>query len=1091
MLSRLLLLACCAGLLLLVLSPLGAQPDPQATGLRVTVLLDDGTPCGNVPLTVKLPGNREIQVTTGPDGSALMDMPAGAVTVRALGQEATATVTDGKYAPLTLKLKPRGLIVALKLGENAYGRMSGSAAATGKDVPDGNPSVPVILLGKDRLLLPDLPDTTQSITLSLRFRPLDERGFGIIVRKLWRFDKLDLTKPLALELPRYTRLRVKLTDDDGQPLAGQVTGTLQCQMGNAPEEVEGDEIIIVKDRPYPVIATADTTGAIDLGAWPPSSYTLQLRTTTGVGKAATVKLAGDGTTNLPAYAILRKPRTITQTVFTAAGTPAAKTAVTASYAWDGQMLLKRAVTDDKGQVSWAQVPPVRVIVWGDGVPAGVIAEDESVITKPLPAPAPTPQGTELGLQVRVELPDEQAAAITCKYVTDTGASDPFMLNETPPSWFRAGTRLSIIGMSGSAKPTGVCLLNVYIPYAQSTRAHDGEPDLRLTVPTQPAAVVHGRLTAKNGGDVPGVSRLTALALDAALRGPLAMSGLATIEQSEDGAFNFSTPAPGDYALAPDLFDATSAPETLPRLAAPAGVSDATVALPEPLFTVPGGTEVRWITRQRPGTPRQMAAAPYAAAVPVYGPADSLLAAWAMTRPDQLQLWTAKTRRSDTLTLKLVTLNTRAYPGTANLASLLPIPREARDAWEEQPVQHSERMNIALDATAPSRLYLWSGLYSLIDQHGTGIGAFRVPADGKPGFAIMLKPGADQPPLGERNLRLTLPRINLAKMVTAPNASVTYDVPRRTADTLYLNAGNDVQWLSVPAAATRLTVRWPGVGIAEVALPPYKADEEGATVAILAWQPAATVSGVLRNPDGTPCAGRELMAALCDGANSPTLTVTTDAQGRFTLPNVPDGPLQVTAGQTTGSWVLTAPKTGLTNVELRLKARPMQIYAPPMGNEAVAAWWKPAGGAPQRVATNYGAIGSMDLAPGAGELWMLNRDGDGFYRALTLTDGDNESGEVGNAPARQAPSLGLLFPFPPTLIAPGAVTLTGTGPWAGAVITCASPFWQSCPTLGLIVGQIDAVPPGTWQVHIDTPKGPVERTVTVTEAGAAIEMDFPK
>ena len=75
-------------------------------------------------------------------------------------------------------------------------------------------------------------------------------------------------------------------------------------------------------------------------------------------------------------------------LFTQEGVPARNEPVHAVYSWENEIVTREATTDHAGKVRLTGLPPVRVILWGDRVLAGVLAADSAGNTAPLPAPYP-------------------------------------------------------------------------------------------------------------------------------------------------------------------------------------------------------------------------------------------------------------------------------------------------------------------------------------------------------------------------------------------------------------------------------------------------------------------------------------------------------------------------------------------------------------------------------------------------------------------------------------------------------------------------------------------------------------------------------
>ena len=112
--------------------------------------------------------------------------------------------------------------------------------------------------------------------------------------------------------------------------------------------------------------------AISDGSLLPLPYEITMACETGAGKPVKLTFSADGTLTPDHYTMNLPMRSVTQTVFGADGKPVPGGKVQASYAWCGVLHILPAQADAQGRVTWAALPPVPAIVWGDRVPASVL-----------------------------------------------------------------------------------------------------------------------------------------------------------------------------------------------------------------------------------------------------------------------------------------------------------------------------------------------------------------------------------------------------------------------------------------------------------------------------------------------------------------------------------------------------------------------------------------------------------------------------------------------------------------------------------------------------------------------------------------------
>lgn len=847
---------------------------------------------------------------------------------------------------------------------------------------------------------------------------------------------------------------------------------------------------------------------------------------------------------LPAFAEETGLRQITQTVFNREGKAAARAEVSASYAWNGEWHLLHAAADGAGTVVWKDVPPVRVIVWGPGVPAGVIPADAVTVTAPLPAPQP-----EKGSFVEFTITNAGPPPVPFRwYLATRGQAqewiwkNPDGKNPAPkytlsPYDSQPGTPLSMLIVANTTPLRGVALNGVYLPYA-------GDQVLHMNLALQEmVSTLTWRFIGSDGKPLHGLSRvkiipvklagnLPQFPLDDPRRDPVLYP---TAEEQPDGSYRFTTLYPGTYRLQVDLFDDVTPPLPQFLLEVTPGMHTREIPLPAPLFTVPAGTEVSYLPLHAPAIYRRLVAGAQARAMPVFGPTSALLAAWYPQTPNTLAYYKFSENGKATMTrlplrstfLAPKYVDGRAYTGPLHLLPLFPGSRNGYPAYamsgSHLALRPDEQL-ISLDRTGGYHADLWPGKYLAVGDVGMMMHPeYRV--EGKPDFRAVI----DVPATGPAVPVPVVPRPQAARrdrpmtqvVLNFPEAN--YEAWRKSgarfmvftfdndpecsylvAADIFQNIKYGANQINIPIEAGKLRIRWLGVGaIPEVAIP--KADAgKPAMVTLPNWEKGAQLSAQALRAEGTPYANQQLriVRRLNAMGRAPWLLVdenyvgshfgppaeeevqmTTDARGVFTLNGAPTGDLLValnTDGQNPEGWIVNMPAVGLGTI-LQANSRPVQIENWWWGYDRIC-WWLPDGGQPVLITGRC-----HNLPTGDGWLWDLSaREAWTTAVRCHLQPGVNQL-SIDNG----GPALGILFPLDPAdPILPGDITLRGQGALAGLNVHINKNDWQPSPMLGLITGQVIA-PPGKYQLRVDTPRGPVEAPVTVCEDGAVVRLAFPQ
>ena len=361
----------------------------------------------------------------------------------------------------------------------------------------------------------------------------------------------------------------------------------------------------------------------------------------------------------PTPAIADDPnlRIVTMTVFDTDGQVAAKATVKAIYTWKNEVVLREETTDAAGQVRW-KLPPVRVIVWGDRIPAGVITGDQREVTTPLPALVTNYDTRVVQFIFRRRDPGEQQAHFfACKGILAEGdglsywrsavsSYGPQSASDVEHGESFSGYVTLTPAMSCSlvigamdTRPWLSMLGMVYGPFMDGC---EKDKPIIWPVTLVPCPQVRVRFRLADGTSVPGVSRLRVIpaqsdcaVLPEYLHGNIPL--FTPVEEHGDGSYTISVLRPGKYRLLVDLYDETMpAPESL-TIQVDAGQHQQVVTLPAPLASLPPGCTVNWITPNAPSYARVLTMSSSASPMPVFGPVDGPQTWWCSPRPDVLEI----------------------------------------------------------------------------------------------------------------------------------------------------------------------------------------------------------------------------------------------------------------------------------------------------------------------------------------------------------------------------------------------------------------------------------------------------------------------
>ncbi len=1114
-----------------------AQPEPvkDLCVLQGTVKFTDGTPFPGITVAVVVDG-KPIAPTplTNDDGSYITAVPAGQATLTVAGTAKQQKLEAGKQNVVDFELAKDGVMVAVVAGDGVampnvnIRAMSRMPDNTFRDVNATN-------LGPGRFWYRGLPAGATSFSVVATY----SSGYGAphAIREQCPLANGQPMPRLTITFPKVVPLQVQVLDADRKPLGNaQVKGSLTSEQvqkmlfwDDLPNAVANN---YMGYRSYPSEWRTDPNGILNLGSMHPRKYTLTLRSGTMAGPSAAFELKA-GMAPLD-YALSLKPRDVAQTVLGANGKPLPKTAVTIGYVWMNVISYQNGTTDAKGQVTWKAVPPVYAIVWGAGVAPGLLPPDaEQYATPLLPLPVSDPNNyrsrylrlkfVNLGNQpTRIVYTTVSANSGTntneLSYRPEAGGENTYASSSFSLDSRSSTPSFSLLAMTKSVPPRMAVFANMYLPPNDDNSNETSE----LQVSLEPGTWLKGRLVTKNG-PVKGMSQFRVAPVKVASDlGALftqdfqRRTGMLQARVSATGTFAVALPSPGTYRLVVDLYDEATPP--LPELLVdvPVGGKEVEVKLPEPMLTVPAGTQVNWLTHASPAAPRALVAAAYANPTPLFAPRDQLLALWFRPTPDKLVLWNGLDRQQSMLALRAVTVTVVDETGnppssgyTYQLQPLLP-GRNNSEYGYSQPMMSGARANseTATTSIAPDNAYcagIWTGRYLIpTGSYGNNSIAKFVPvtiaADGPPEVTVTVNRTEPRIIGGNRSRSLTLRygrgdydqlrrSASESLMVAFDGASVQDADQTFSAYYLSPNSGGN---MSVPLNAKTFTLYWPGVGIMRnVALPAYDPNRQW-VVELPAWETLPAVSGKIVGTDGKPYQNRSLYAGASLANSSTNIRFQTDANGAFTLKGVLPGTFFIsnTDYESRGGWILTVPDKGLADMTLAISSQTMRISGLPGSESGSQLWWFPDEGQPMRLPLRGGECALYDPPLGAGILWATDGyRGDGRYQRHAMRAGDVYLNSDG-AQTPTGPTLGLYFPLEVERGTPGMVTLEGQGERANLRVRYRNIAWQASSALNRVVGQINAVPPGKYTVIVETATSIAEGAVTVGEYGGKVELTFP-
>jgi len=1091
--------------------------------LAGTVKLEDGSAYYLAPVDLTI-GGETTQIIANSDGTFGGIVPAGPVRATVNGVTVAKTVEPGGLCALNIVVKLPGVLLTVQMPDGTPATATINAAYQSPD-GDGN-SCPVTMVGAGRYWVSGVPSSATAFSVvaygAYLLAPLT-------ARREWAFEKPAERRLLSISFEHLIPLKVTLADPDAKPLPRvqvQVTLTDYVPLYDNwyPEGKKPDVEALAAGRKTAIdLGTlyADPAGVVTLGAWPTGRYSAKL-TVGGEEQEPQAFTITAEKSSLDRFIVGERPRKVTQTVFDAQGHPVPNTELYASYCWLGKVTVLRNTSDATGKVVWKTLPPVRVIVWGKHVPAGVLLAETTTVTEPLPPPVPDTAKT---IRFYLLNPGDQPVHYSWLLWKSNIVSDPddsLEMDYYPLTDFqvRSGVRdsaywecnmqggapFSMLVVSQTHPLWKTALSEVYAPYV------DSDIPVIFDLVLNEGAYVKGRVTTPSGPPTALNSiRLTTVQeseLPHTLSETLARQlGHQVVTLTGKGEFDASVLSPGTYRVEIDLYDRAAPTPAAMLLKVEQGENTAVIPLPDPVVNVPGGTTVFWAMRNAPMQIRRVTVDKEAKDVALFAPKEQLLALWYSPEIGKLQLYTPGDVKEPvrTLTLRAVTLQPRDEKGkmvtaALHLMPLLPLAVDQRVFYQLPNEGHAEQISTLLRHDGVYKANLWPGTYIVTDDAQEVVGLVVIPAQGPAEIPFVV--GRDQgiftaQPTKNLILKFATADQSAQRRNGAAVISVSYDVTATGQTTIRPeDIVNGMVTLDAPASASKMSLQWLDAGVIDGVVLPNAGT--ATPVAVPAWQPGATIAGTIKSTEKDPLANIELSIGRRGSLSPENIHVQTDDDGHFSVTGALPGTYFVfqTLEGTTLGWVLSVPAKGIQNAQLHTLESPVCLTLPTDFSEEQHLWWLPEKGAPLPL-PNCGQRGgnlttgsdswkqtnSYDLTQGDGWLWVADaRYGRSRYLRVNAQPNVNQlvKGEDG-------PSLGLYVPYAPTTGLPGAVTLSGTGDRLGLEVTFPHFFWQPIPLLNLTLGQIDAVPPGTYRLTVVLRTGSVTVPVTVGAYGAAITL----
>jgi hypothetical protein len=1095
--------------------------------LKGVVKTDAGIICANEKVVVTT-GDQKLNYVTDALGAFNTMIPSGDATILVMESTKTVKIIEGETTACDIIVVRPG--VTLTINNLVAGNMdyyiSGSYMLNGTAVTLNNQQR--LLNGKYFFQMP-AEATTLAITATFN------RGIKPIIpsnsiHKVWKFETKEATRNLTLDYVKPVQIPIKVSDDIGKviPDGTKITGRLSW---NYPKNQVYDDWMKVDlndtTRRQSVSENFDTVKIITTVAggavllpecMTGASYTLQLSIDGGTrGNPTPIIVAENGKPDVDAYQFT--PRRVSMTVFDNAGKPAANAIVNGSYIVDGKVKLISVKSDENGIVNLSDIPPVRVTVWGDNIPVGILPANVVKVTTPLEAPQKVSSSMNLKFTVEkvsgicVYKPEVKQDFQTRMFNTTTDS--PYYNNVT---YGYMNSPITLYLMTDEDIPR--CkVLSLYIPYNDSPDASIGSTGI-LEINDFDVAPSANINIMNSDGVTPAQFNQLSITSDVYVKEiSQSYAGLLIKVTRTDKGIVLRSALPGTYKLMIDMMSDPYNPAAEVSLPSKDIVK---VVLKNESANLPGGSIVNWVDYSNPLEIHTMTL-PADAEKPeatVYYDKNKILGWWSKTAPNNLRICTngeVKTLLLKTFTIKHVDENGKEItnPNSAYyFSSLMPLFPQTGNYYQGQ--QNTSAYNIVsnseqavVNLTNKARVNLWMTKYLLTSNNQKTSTMMEMTKE-TPGELLIKKlptVTVNNPPMNNKFISVLNENgrnnlfANNSDMMVIPDDDISKKKIIRRDNNFLIN---------FPDTTGKITIIYPAVGIAKDV--PYKFVDNYLHLKTTDFKPLTTVKGKLYDTKGAVVKNSQVsiaFAGIPDSGCGLFITKATDAEGNFSFENIPAGTYQLTdngsvisyRGMGTSKpcmWLIKVPEDkpefifDMKPIDSPLYIRPANFNNNSGNTVGTYAWlWqdgtdkaiqipfsrsvscihdnKPKNG----ILLIYSAVGSLDKIP--------------FYSRVNW-DAKLDANNIMYSTNQKLPIISFISPLIENTTYPTTVTITGTGPWEDVKYNQVIQ-WQFYSGLNSAISRFGSMAPGDWIIKITTTAGKViEKKITVGSSDMSVRID---
>lgn len=324
-----------------------------------------------------------------------------------------------------------------------------------------------------------IPEDITALSVIAR---VDDGNSPALFRKQWTFTQPAVSRTLEMTVERGTPVRLRVVNAAGKPLAhATVRGVLFSTQQPLWDDAFWRTTLPNIPSSHGITKTTNEHGDAQLGRWPARNYTIKLFANGISGEPISLQLPPDKKEQVVTFRAILPPRVVTQRVVGANGHAIPGAAVKASYYWKMKFHLISASANARGIVRWPELPPVPVIVWGTGIPAGVITPDMRKVTGPLPSPPHNGNlfftislentGVQNAEDMQVFLTTARAAGKRISRLTDiqfveSNRSAPVRQPKIFNQRMLSGLPYDVVGVTTAWPPRIAAWVDVYVPYME-------------------------------------------------------------------------------------------------------------------------------------------------------------------------------------------------------------------------------------------------------------------------------------------------------------------------------------------------------------------------------------------------------------------------------------------------------------------------------------------------------------------------------------------------------------------------------------------------------------------------------------------------